>query len=37
MNKDRQHYGFTVGQIVYMYIQVEVNNELAIGKFNVNL
>ena len=19
MNKDRQHYGFTVGQIVYMY------------------
>ena len=37
MNKDRQHYGFTVGQIVYITILVEASYKLAAEKFNVIL
>ena len=37
MNKDRQHYGFTVGQIVYMYnpsgSQLQTNNRKIQCKF----
>ena len=37
MNKDRQHYGFTVGQIVYMYNPSGSQLQTAIGKSNVIL
>ena len=38
MNKDRQHYGFTVGQIVYMYNPSGSQlHKLAAEKFNVIL
>ena len=37
MNKDRQHYGFTVGQIVYMYnpsgSQLQTSNRKIQCKF----
>ena len=34
MNKDRHHYGFTVGQTVYMYNSIE-SQLLTAEKFNV--
>ena len=37
MNKDRQHYGFTVGQIVYMYNPSGSQLQTTNRKFNVNL